>query len=437
MTQNKYYLQCTECKHITPNFQAWFAQNQACPDCGSKHSEVWYNTDYAQIPQIFKGDVESIWDYFDFLPLNNRENIISRKEGGIPLEQWGFLEKYAKEKFGINITVNVYRNDLSGGTGTFKDVAASLAASVFKEHGIEQYCVASTGNTANAFAMYLSIAGVNCSVFIPENSFKSVEASISAYGQQVVRVKGDYARAKAVGADYAKKYNILSSTGNIDPLRVEAKKIMVFEWLRMKGKMPDVYIQAVSGGTAPIALEKGIREVKPLFPEITTPRMILVQPDKCDPMVQAWEKAQNEGFPNGFEKNYPVIDNPQTCVPILSTGNPGSYPVVAKLVKKSNGTFIRTSEEKLADFGRLIAFESKVMLGPASAVCVAGFFDALRKGLIKNGETVLLNVGEGVRCAPQFVEQMTYTTKNVESVEECSPHTIQSYSKQLWNAIEK
>lgn len=153
-------------------------------------------------------------------------------------------------------------------------------------------------------------------------------------------------------------------------------------------------------------------------------------------MVQAWEHAEKAGFPTGFEKDYPVLDNPQTAVPTLATGNPATYPIIAKLVKSTEGTFVRMQERKLAAYARLVAFEQKVILGPASAVCIAGFFESLKKGLIKNGECVLLNTGEGVRRAPEFVNEMIYTTKQVDSVADCHPHTMAQYREQLWNAIE-
>ena len=433
---NKYYLKCVQCEYVTPDFSAWFEQNQICPKCGSKHSEVWYNTDYNELPKLFEGTPESFWQYFPFLPLNESSHVVSHHEGAIPLERWSFLEKFAKEKYGLDISVQVYRNDLNGGTGTFKDVAASLAASLFKENEIKQYCVASTGNTATAYGMYLSMAGVNASIFIPENALKASESMISAFGQQVFRVKGDYAKAKEVAAEYSKTHSVPISSGNIDPIRVEAKKTMVFEWLRQLGKMPDVYIQAISGGTGPIAIDKGIREVSSIYPKLENPRFIMVQPDKCDPMVQAWESAEKAGFPDGFEKTYPIINNPQTSVPTLATGNPATYPIIAKLVEKANGTFIRIQEDKLVDYARLAAFEQKILLGPASAVCLAGFFDSLKKGLIKNGETVLLNTGEGVRRAPEFVEQMMHTPTHVENAGQCTPHTIESKREKLWKAVE-
>lgn len=437
MKENKYYLKCVKCEHETADFGEWFAQNQMCPKCGSKHSEVWYHSDYKELPLIIKGNPENFWQYFYYLPLSRRENIVTRNEGAVDLQQWWFLEDFAREKYGLDIKVLVYRNDLNGGTGTFKDVAASLAASIFKENDIKQYCVASTGNTATAYARYLSIAGVNCSVFIPNNAIKASEAVISAYGQRVFRVKGDYSKAKEIAAEYSKKHKILISSGNIDPIRVEAKKTMVFEWIRQIGKMPDVYIQAISGGTGPIAIDKGIREIKSIYPELKNPRMIMVQPDGCDPMVQAWDNSEAKGFPEGFENEFPILDNPQTAVPTLATGHPATYPIVAKIVKESEGCFIRMKEEKLVPIGRLIAYERKVILGPASAVCVAGFFNALEKGLIKDGETVLVNTGEGVRRAPDFVDQMIYTTKNVSSVDECEPHQIDDFRKQLWDDVLK
>lgn len=433
---SKYYLKCVQCGYETLDFKTWFDQNQICPKCKSKHSEVCYDTDYNAFEELIKSRPDSFWHYWDFLPLMNKENIISCGEGAVPIEEWNFLSEYARQKYGLNIQVFVCRNDLNGGTGTFKDVAASMAASLLRENGISQYSVASTGNTATAYGFYLSLAGIDSSVFIPNNALKASEAMISAYGQQVFRVNGDYAKAKAVAAEYARKYGILLSTGNVDPIRVEAKKTMVFEWLRLLKRMPDVYIQAVSGGTGPIAIDKGLRELSPLYPELEIPRMLLVQPDKCDPMVQAWEQASRDGFPNNFEKSYPVIKNPATAIPTLATGEPATYPILAKLVQKSNGTFLRISEEKLSDYGKLVAFERKNILGPASIVCIAGFFASLKEGIIKEGECVLLNVGEGVRRASDYVEQLIYTTKQVDCVDDCKPHRMNDYREQLWKMIE-
>lgn len=162
MRRKKYHLKCVNCGNVTPTFGKWLRQNQKCSKCGSSYSEIWYGSDYRKLEKIFKSPATSFWMYFDFLPLYMRRNIVSFYEGASPVERWSFLEDYAKNKYNLDIEVFAYRNDLNGGTGTFKDVAASLAASIFKEKRVKQYCIASTGNTATAYAKYLSKAGVNC-----------------------------------------------------------------------------------------------------------------------------------------------------------------------------------------------------------------------------------------------------------------------------------
>jgi len=435
MQKNKYQLKCVGCGHLTFDFSLWFQQNQLCPKCGSKHAEIEYNTDYSLLPELLKAqNPTNFWHYFDFLPLYNKENIISCNEGAIPLERWTFFENYAK-KHGINCTIYVYRNDLNGGTGTFKDIAASMAASIFKEHSISQYCIASTGNTATAYGKYLSMAGTNAAIFMPANSEASSQAEISSYGQQIYCVQGDYAYAKQVAADYAKKFSILISSGNIDPIRVESKRTMVFEWLRLLGKMPDVYIQAISGGTGPLAVDKAVRELTPHFPNIHFPKMLMIQTDKCDPMVTAWENAKSQNFPDGFEKQYPIIENPQTEISILATGNPATYPLIAKLVQKSDGNFIRVEEDKAIDAARLVAYERKIHIGPASAVCILGLIKAIQNGEITDNQTVLVNMGEGIKRSPAFLQKLGHHIKQISSVEECQIPNMNQFRGEFWEKV--
>ena len=400
---NKYHLKCTQCGEVIPDFATWFSQNQQCK-CGCKRADVVYSADYHKITELTKPEhkPENFYHYFDFLPVMDEKNIVSFGEGAIPIEEWDFLEKYAQEKYGVNCKVMVYRNDLNGGSNTFKDIAASLAASLFKENGVKEFCVASTGNTATAYARYLSAAGIDFTVFMPHDACEDTVKAILSYGQNVVVCQGTYGDAKKEANDFHEKNHVLISTGNIDPIRVEAKKTMVFEYLRQLGKMPDVYMQAVAGGTGPIALDKGIRDLQTTFPEIKLPRMLLVQQDTCDPMVQGWESAVKAGFPEGYEKNYPVIPNPQTKISILTAGNPGMYPIVAPIVRKSGGTFLRMKESELAKYGRIVKDERGIYFGPASIVCLAGFYKALEEGQIHGGETVLLNTGEGADRATWY-----------------------------------
>jgi len=206
MNNDKFYFQCRSCGEKLSGFSEWFGHGQKCPACGGKWVDVrYYRHEKLLLPLMQKQGAEatSLFHYFDYLPLLNRDNIITEGEGVIRVDRWNFLEDFARREYGLTLKVLAYRNDENPGTGTFKDVAAALAASVLKENGISQYCVASTGNIANAFAHYLAKAGISLSVFIPDDALMANEAGVSCYGQRVFRVRGDYALAKKLCAEFS------------------------------------------------------------------------------------------------------------------------------------------------------------------------------------------------------------------------------------------
>ena len=390
----KYQIRCKKCGKVIGDFATWFQQDQQCA-CGSTYAEVEY-FDLPSFPPQTKNTDNYQEFYFDFLPLMNRDNIVSCGEGMIAIERWEHLEEAAK-KAGVDCEVYVCRNDQNQGSGTFKDISAALAASVLKEQGVKEYCLASTGNAGVAFATYLAKAGVKFTEFAP--SFIDTDSidAIRKVGQTAVVSEGGYGDAKSEAAAFHKEHKVLISGGNTDPLRIESKRTLVFECLRQMGCMPTVYMQAVAGGTSPLAFEKGFRDLCAMCPDKTyeLPRMMLVQQDECDPMVTAWEKATAAGFPEGWQQQYEAKKDVHTQIGILTAANPGNYPLVAPLVKRTGGTFIRVKEAELPEYGRRMLREQNVLMGPASMVCYAGFFEALKKGVIRNGDKVLLNTGEG------------------------------------------
>ena len=436
---NKFVLKCCSCGKVFNDFNEWFDKGQTCPACGKSRMEVVYNRNYAELKSlIYKKNCKdnTIWRYFDFLPLNNRNNIVSCGEGNISINRWKFLERYAADRYGIDCKLYVYRNDENPATRTFKDAGASLAASVLKESGIKSYIVASTGNVANAFAYYMAEAGISLSAFIPSDALEMNVAGVSYYGQRVFRVNGDYAKAKETAGNYATKYNIPMTGGNTDPLRVEAKRTMVFDWLRTMPEFPTVYMQALSGGTGPIAIDKAFREIEHIGLIDKSPRLIMVQPSGCAPMAVAWKKSKATDFPEGWQNDYPTYENPCTSVPTLATGNPASYPVVCELVRKTGGDILDFDESRCVDVVRLVAYETLIRIGPASSVALGGFFDSLKRGLVRNGDVVMINIGESIDRAPDFFKQLTYTEQRVDSVNDCKPFDRASLRAELWTGIE-
>ncbi len=157
---------------------------------------------------------------------------------------------------------------------------------------------------------------------------------------------------------------------------------------------------------------------------------------KNGPMADAWEEARSNGFPEGWEKTYPIYHNPETMIPTLATGYPVTYPVLSPLVRESGGEIISCDEQIIILMARLVAYKQSVRMGPAAAIVVAGFLEAVRKGHIREGDVVLLNIGEGIRRSLEFMERMIYTSKKVASMEECFLSDKEEYEKRLWNETE-
>lgn len=392
---SKYKLVCENCLGTINSFKDWFVHDQRCSHCKSIHSKVVYTSNYKKLENLYnQKTLTSLFDYIDFLPLEQEKNIVSYNEGTVPIEEWSFLNDYAKKEYGIDCKVFVCRNDLNAGTHTFKDLSAALTASVLKENHITKFCLASAGNLAIAYSKYLSSAGVHLTSFLPENVSPLVIDKISDFGQTAIVSKGDYNLAKNDAASFANTNKTLMSSGNLDPLRIEAKRIFIFECMRQLKKLPDVYIQSVSGGTGPLSIAKGISEINHVYPDIKLPKMLLIQQNTCDPMVQSWEKAVKSSFSNGYEKEYVIIKNPKTKIPVLSTGNPKMFPILAPIVRKSNGDFLRVYEDKLEGYANIIKEEKNLTFGLASITCFYGFFQALKKRKISDQNTIVLNLGD-------------------------------------------
>lgn len=438
--KTKFYLECTNCGQGISSFEIWFRSAQKCPECGDNKADVIYTDGMTGIKDLIRDKEPSfsgLWRYYDYLPLNIKKNIISCGEGIVPIDRWHFLEQYAADVYGKNLKIFAHRHDDNYATGTFKDLAGSMVASVLKENGITSYVTASTGNVGVAYARYLADADITLYAFIPRNSSAAQEAEIGCFGQKVFRVDGDYQKAKEMASEFSQKNNMLLAAGNFDPMRIEAKKIMVYEWIRCLLDFPTVYIQALSGGTGPLGIAKACRELEGLGFFNKMPRFILTQSDKCSPMADAWQYARRKGFPGGWENSYPVYENPETIIPTLATGYPKTFPVLGKLVNESDGEIIDFPEEDTLVLSRLVAFESAIRMGPAAAIAVGGFFRSLRDGLLRNGDIVLINIGEGIRRAPGFMTKLINGSNNVNSLAQCSKFDREEYRTELWNDIMK
>jgi len=369
-------IRCMDCN----DRQVYHHSIKNCRTCRSDWLSIEY--DYETIKNkrdhIFNGAVNKLSKYRDLLPLSS--DLIDLNEGGTPLMYSDVLSK----KLGFHLYVK--DESKNPNTRTFKDRGAALAISGYKEMGVSKVAVFTTGNIGMAYSCYGNEADLKTYIFIPDN----VEKEKISYIQQFKNAylfenSGDYNAAKMRAVDYAKKNNIHMDRGVKSIFRRESKKTIAYEiFEQLNFKFPDWFFQAISGGIGPLGVDFGFSELLKLGYKGKLPKLGCIQIANCSPMVKAFKEKSSR---------YEKIDNPDTPLLTLATGNPIAYPKLYDRVVSTNGIFESVSMNETIDAYNLLRSEN-FDVGYTSSVAFAGIIRASEANLISEDETVIfLNSG--------------------------------------------
>lgn len=235
-------------------------------------------------------------------------------------------------------------------TGSFKDRGAVVMINKLKELGITEVVEDSSGNAGAAIAGYCAAAGINCSIYLPENTSAGKIKQISAYKANVVKVPGtrdDVAKAilKASKTTYyaSHVYN---------PLFFEGTKSIAYEIYNQIG-VPDYIVVPVGNGTMLLGAYQGFKEIGKL------PRIIAVQSEYCSPVYSKFRK-------------FPKAEMKSTVAEGIAVGTPKRIDEMIEAVKESHGDIITVSDERVMDAQRMLG-EMGIYMEATSGAAVAGF----------------------------------------------------------------
>lgn len=379
-------LECINCRT-----RVTFDKNVAgCPKCGEVILEARYDLDQINVEEWLKTlrrrRGEGLWRYMDVLPLYNRDNIISMGEGGTPL----IKSRAVASMLGLK---HLYiKDERQGPTASFKDRQATVAISALKEIGVDSVVVASTGNVAIAYAAYGARAGIKLWAFFPSLTPGDKMREAALYGAEVIKITGTYDQTKELAARFAKRQGVFLDRGIKSVAAIEAMKTIAYEIAEQLGddledggrwRTPDWFIQGVSGGMGPIGVAKGFRELYGFGLVDGMPKMGIIQSSGCAPMVQAFQRNQRIATP---------IEDPETIIATLATGNPGrAYEMLYDYVQNFGGGFFDASDEEAFNAIRILARSEGISVEPATGVTFAGLFKMVQSGAIKPDDVVVVN----------------------------------------------
>ena len=388
-----FFVECLDCGTQS----AYSAAAPACPACGSLWREARY--DYATLgntlPASLKERSFNLWRYRELLPVHSPNNDLSLGEGGTPLIR------------AVNLGMmlgnpNIYiKDERQGPTASFKDRQAAVTVAALKEADIQEFVIASTGNVAISYSAYAARAGIKLWAFLTSLVPAAKMREVAIYGTSVIKITGSYDQAKQVAAEYARHRGLSQDMGARTIPSIEAMKTISFEITEQltallgppapeddgsqgKWRVPDWYIQSVSGGMGPIGVLKGFDELVQMGLTRSMPRIAAIQAEGCAPMVHAWKQSQEQAVP---------VRSPRTLIATLATGDPGrTYTHLRKKMLAASGGVIEsvTDEEAYRAMHYLAKMEG-LSVEPATAVAFAGMVKLFRAGVIKPDEIVVIN----------------------------------------------
>ncbi len=258
-----FILRCIDCGHKAP----YYPTSLECPECNSEWREAEYDLDTLAktLPLQLEKRPFDLWRYHELLPIRNPNPAIVLGEGGTPLIRANNL--------GMMLGCpNIFiKDERQGPTASFKDRQAAVSIAALKEAGITEMVVASTGNVAIAYSAYAARAGIKLWAFVTSLVPAVKMREIALYGSQVIKVTGSYDEVKKAASEFAHQRNLYQNKGARSIPSVESMKTIAYEISEQitayfgtnNGKeiafwrVPDWYVQAISGGMGPVGVAKG------------------------------------------------------------------------------------------------------------------------------------------------------------------------------------
>jgi threonine synthase len=314
--------------------------------------------------------------YWDSLPLEREECVVTLHEGNTPL----IPAKKLAEAIGTDARIFLKYEGLNP-TGSFKDRGMTVAVSRACEEGARSVICASTGNTSASAAAYAARAGLTAVVLIPEGKIALGKLSQAMmHGAKVIQIEGNFDEALDIVRTIAGDYP-LTLVNSLNPYRIEGQKTAAFEICDRLGESPTYHALPVGNAGNITAYWKGYKEYHESGRARSLPKMLGFQAEGAAPIVRGH-----------------VVERPETFATAIRIGNPASWQA-AEAARDESGGFIEiVSEGDILEAYRMVASKEGVFCEPASAASVAGVIKLSQRGLFESRDVVVCTLtGHGLK----------------------------------------
>lgn len=253
---------CPDCGTRSPVATA----NWRCPNCHSP-----WDLDFTSSAISLKSlptRVNSLWRYEEALPLATPA--VSLGEGRTPL-------------VALTETVSA-KLDFLMPTLSFKDRGAVMLAELARRLAPRRVIADSSGNAGTAIAAYCARAGLDCTVYVPEDTSAKKVEQIRAHGAHLQLVPGDRESTAEAARAAADEPGTFYASHVYNPYFLHGTKTYVYElWEDLGGTLPDAIVVPVGNGTLLLGADLAIGELHAHGLISERPTLIAVQAEAVSP----------------------------------------------------------------------------------------------------------------------------------------------------------
>jgi threonine synthase len=279
--------------------------------------------------------------------------------------------------------------DTANPTHSFKDRVVAVACAKARELGYETIACSSTGNLANAVAARAAVEGLQAAVFCPFDLEREKLVATAAHGATIYAVRGSYDDCSRLTVELSFELPWGFVNVGLRSYYAEGSKTVAYEIAEQLGwELPDVVVSPVASGSLLSKVGRGFRDVRELgLAGGGPPRVVGAQAAGCAPVATAFA----EGLPVK-----PV--RPSTIVHSLAIGSPADGDAAVSTVRESGGAIYAVPEEQVGEEMAVLASTAGVFGETAAGVTLGGLREAIRQGVVRaEDRVVLLVTGDGLK----------------------------------------
>ncbi len=336
--------------------------------------------------------IRSMWKFWEVLPVDAPGEAVSLGEGDTPL-----LSLRKRGPFARFSRLYV-KDEAFNPTASFKARGMSAAITRAVALGTKVVALPSAGNAAGAATSYAAQAGLECFLFMPEDTPPANIIESVVGGARVFLVNGLISDCGKLVRQGCERFGWFDLSTLKEPFRLEGKKTMgyelAFDLADHEGtselQLPDVIFYPTGGGTGLIGMWKAFDEMEELgWIGSERPRMVVVQAEGCAPIVKA--------FLDGADRAE-LFPNAQTVASGLRVPAAVGDFLMLNVLRESRGIAVTVTDDELMQGVRELAVGQGIYACPeGGAVWMAAKHLADAGWLSPDERIVLFNTGSGLK----------------------------------------